>query len=270
MITDNSGSTRPFFAEFVVAAKLWRVWLHMGLQDVKSRFRSSALGPAWILVNLAAVIGAIGLIYGRLFHQPMNEFLPFLTLGLVIWGFISSSLVDGCSAFVVAEGYIKQFPFPKIIYLYRAIVPYTVVFAVGLFVFFICMAFYQRHIGLGALWAVPCFMLFLLINFFHLVIVAHVGVRFRDLPHLLGSLIQIAFYLTPVIFTVAMLKDRGMAFVYMFNPLYYLIEILRYPLLNSEAPPAEVVYVSLSYCVLVGLIAIYVVKKMSKQIVYVL
>jgi ABC-2 type transport system permease protein/lipopolysaccharide transport system permease protein len=122
MIIYNSASSRPSLAEFVSAAKLWRVWVHMGLQDVKSRFRSSALGPAWILINLGAVIAAIGVIYGRLFHQPMNEFLPFLTLGLVIWTFISSALVEGSSAFVVAEGYIKQFPFPKIIYLYRAIV----------------------------------------------------------------------------------------------------------------------------------------------------
>ena len=270
MITYNSSSARPSMQEFVSAAKLWRVWVHMGLQDVKSRFRSSALGPAWILINLGAVIAAIGVIYGRLFHQPMNEFLPFLTLGLVIWTFISSALVEGSSAFVVAEGYIKQFPFPKIIYLYRAIVPYTVVFFVGLIVFFFAMALYQRHIGWGALWALPCFVLFLVINFFHLVIVAHVGVRFRDLPHLLGSLIQIAFYLTPVIFTVSMLKDRGLAFVYMFNPLYYLIEILRYPLLNSEAPPTDVTCVALCYCAIVGLIATYVVKKMSQRIVYVL
>ncbi|HDR8954519.1 ABC transporter permease [Burkholderia vietnamiensis] len=256
--------------EFVSAAKLWRVWLHMGLQDIKSRFRSSALGPGWILVNLAAVVGAVGLIYGRLFHQPMNEFLPFLTLGVVIWTFITSSLVEGAMAFVVAEGYIKQFPFPKPIYLYRALVPYAVVFSIGLIVYFIVVAFYHRHVGWGALWVIPGLVLFLAINFFHVVIVAHVGVRFRDLPHLLGSLMQIAFYLTPVIFTVGMLRDRGLSFVYAFNPLYYLIEILRYPLLNSAAAPPEVLYVALGYCVVVGILAMVVVKKMSKRIVYVL
>ena len=173
MITYNSASARPSLAEFVSAAKLWRVWVHMGLQDVKSRFRSSVLGPAWILINLAAIIASIGLIYGRLFHQPMNEFLPFLTLGLVVWAFIGSSLVEGANAFIVAEGYIKQFPFPKTIYLYRAMVPFVVIFLVGILVFFVCMALYQRPIGWGALWVLPCFVLFLLINFFHLVIVAH-------------------------------------------------------------------------------------------------
>ncbi|WP_250479416.1 MULTISPECIES: ABC transporter permease [unclassified Caballeronia] len=261
---------RPTFGEFVSAFKLWRVWLHMGLQDVKSRFRSSILGPGWILVNLAAVIAAIGLIYGRLFHQPMNEFLPFLTLGLVTWSFISSSLVEGSNAFVVAEGYIKQFPFPKTIYLYRAMVPYLVVFVIGLAVFFVCAALYQRPFGWGALWVLPCFVLFLAINFFHLVIVAHLGTRFRDLPHLLGSVIQIAFYLTPVIFTVTMLKERGLAFVYMVNPLYYLLELIRAPLLNSAAPPTEVIYAAIGYCVVIGIVASIIVKKMSHRIVYVL
>ncbi|WP_426397409.1 ABC transporter permease [Ralstonia sp. R-29] len=270
MITYNSASANSTLTEFVSAAKLWRVWLHMGFQDIKSRFRSSALGPGWILVNLAAVIGAVGLIYGRLFHQPMNEFLPFLTLGIVIWTFITSSLVEGSMAFVVAEGYIKQFPFPKPIYLYRALVPYTVVFVIGLIVYFAVVASYQRHVGWGALWAIPGFALFLAINFFHVVIVAHVGVRFRDLPHLLSSLMQIAFYMTPVIFTVAMLKDRGLSFIYAFNPLYYQIEIMRYPLLNSEAPPPEVIIVALGYCAVVGALAVFVVKKMSRRIVYVL
>jgi ABC-type polysaccharide/polyol phosphate export permease len=270
MITYNSASSRPTLSEFTGAAKLWRVWLHMGVQDVKSRFKSSVLGPVWILINLGAVIGAVGLIYGRLFHQSMNEFLPFLTLGIVIWAFISSALTEGSMAFIVAEGYIKQFPFPKPIYLYRAMVPYIIVFAIGLLIFFVVEALYQRPIGLGTLWVIPAFFLFLAINFFHLVIVAHVGVRFRDLPHLLSSLIQIAFYLTPVIFTPTMLKERKLDFVYMFNPLYYIIEIVRFPLLNNAPPPLEVVWVALGYCAVVALIAFFVVKKMSRKIVYVL
>ncbi|WP_338925713.1 ABC transporter permease [Mycetohabitans endofungorum] len=270
MVTYDSSSASRSLAEYCAAAKLWRVWTHMGLQDVKSRFRSSMLGPTWILVNLAAVIVAIGVIYGRLFHQPMNEFLPFLTLGLIVWGFIASSLTEGAMTFVNAEGYIKQFPFPKPVYLYRALIPYVVVFAIGIVVFIAVMLFYGRPLSWGALWVVPDFVLFVLTNFFHLVIVAHVGVRFRDLPHLLSSLVQIAFYLTPVIFTVQMLHDRGLDFVYLVNPLYYLIEIVRYPLLNSAPPPLQVIGVAVGYCIAAGLAAMVTVKKMSHRIVYVL
>ncbi|CAE6845110.1 ABC transporter permease [Paraburkholderia domus] len=269
MVTYSSNRTRPL-AEYVTAARLWRVWLHMGLQDLKGRFRSSILGPLWILINLSATMGAVGIIFGRLFHQPMQDFLPFLTLGLAIWGFMTSALTEGASSFVHAEGYIKQFSFPKVTYLYRAMVPYMVVFSVGLLVFFVVAIAYGRQFTLGSLWAIPGFLVFTLINFFHLIIVAHVGARYRDLPHLLTGLIQIAFYVTPVMYTVDMLKARGLGFVYMMNPLYYLIEIIRYPLMNGAAPPTEVVGLALGYGALVGIIAIIVIKKMSARIVYVL
>ncbi|MGF6769027.1 ABC-type polysaccharide/polyol phosphate export permease [Paraburkholderia sp. GAS199] len=269
MVTYSSNRTRPL-TEYVTAARLWRVWLHMGLQDLKGRFRSSVLGPLWILINLSATMGAVGIIFGRLFHQPMRDFLPFLTLGLAIWGFMTSALTEGASSFVHAEGYIKQFSFPKVTYLYRAMVPYMVVFSVGLFVFFVVAIAYGRPFTWGALWAIPGFLAFVIINFFHLIIVAHVGARFRDLPHLLTGLIQIAFYVTPVMYTVDMLKQRGLDFVYLMNPLYYLIEIIRYPLMNNAAPPMPVVGLALGYGALVGIIAIIVIKKMSARIVYVL
>lgn len=269
MTVYNSSRKHPL-AEYVAAAKLWRVWSHMGIQDVKGRFKNSFLGPLWILINLSATMAAVGIIFGKLFHQPMEEFLPFLTLGLAIWGFITSALTEGGSAFVNAEGYIKQFSFPKVTYLYRAMVPYIVVFCVGMVVFFVVALAYGRDFHAGALWAFPAFLLFLAINFFHLVIVAHMGARFRDLPHLLSGLIQIAFYVTPVMYTVTMLKDRGLGFVYQYNPLYYLIEIVRYPLLNNASPPVEVWSVSIGYAVVAGLAAFLITKKMSHRIVYVL
>lgn len=256
--------------EYIGAARLWRVWLHMGVQDIKGRFRNSALGPLWILINMSATIGAVGLIFGKLFHQPMEEFLPFLTLGLAIWGFITAALTEGGTAFVNAEGYIKQFAFPKVTYLYRAMVPYLAVFAIGIAVFFVVAIAYQRPFSWGALWVVPFLLLFVVINFFHLVIVAHVGSRFRDLPHMLTGLMQIGFYVTPVMYTVTMLHERGLDFIYRINPLYYVMEIVRYPLLNSDAPPKDVTLVALGYAVFTGLFALLVVRKMSHRIVYVL
>ncbi|MCO4861555.1 MULTISPECIES: ABC transporter permease [unclassified Cupriavidus] len=269
MTVYNSSRKHPL-TEYAAAAKLWRVWLHMGVQDVKGRFRNSVLGPLWILINLSATMAAVGIIFGKLFHQPMEEFLPFLTLGLAIWAFMTSALTEGGSAFVNAEGYIKQFSFPKVTYLYRAMVPYLVVFCVGMLVFFAVALAYGRKFDLGALWFLPGFLLFIVINFFHLVIVAHLGARFRDLPHLLSGLIQIGFYVTPVMYTVTMLKDRGLGFIYQYNPLYYLIEIVRYPLLNNASPPEEVWMVAVGYAVLIGIAAFAVMKRMSHRIVYVL
>ena len=85
------------------ALKVWRVWMFLGLQDVKARFRRSFVGPLWILINLGMFVVGAGVVYGLLFRQEMSEFLPFLTAGFVIWGFIVSTLTEGGYAFINAD-----------------------------------------------------------------------------------------------------------------------------------------------------------------------
>src|SRR6266852_5714740 len=122
---------RQFFVDCLAACRLWRVWTFLGIQDIKARFRRSFIGPLWILLNLALFAGAAGFVYGVIFDQPMAEFLPFLITGIVIWGYLLSTLTEAGGAFIGAEGYIKQFSYPKQIYLLRALVSYTVNLLIG-------------------------------------------------------------------------------------------------------------------------------------------
>src|ERR1700761_3431386 len=96
--------------------RVWRVWMYLGVQDIKARFRRSALGPAWIFLNMFLFIGGAGVLYGYMLKQPKKDFLPFLVVGFSLWGLLVTSLTESASAFVNAEGYIKQFCFPKQIY----------------------------------------------------------------------------------------------------------------------------------------------------------
>lgn len=242
----------------------------MGTQDVKARFRRSLLGPLWIFLNLGLMMLAVGLIFGRLFHQPMAEFLPFLSLGLVIWGAIGSALGEGALTFVNAEGYIKQFSFPKAIYIFRTLISIHIVFLVGLIVYFLVAASYGRLNILGVAYAVPGFFLFVLINFSHAVICAHLGAKFRDVPHMVGAAFQMLFYVTPVMYTVEMLKSRQLDFIYKFNPLYYMIEVIRLPMLQGVLPGWRIYFPTLVYAVLTLGLAAFIVRKMSNRIVYVL
>ena len=67
----------------------------LGWQDVATRYRRSRVGAFWLTINIAVMIGALGLVFGTIFGQPMREFLPFLAVGLIVWNFISSSINEG-------------------------------------------------------------------------------------------------------------------------------------------------------------------------------
>ncbi|WP_373316895.1 ABC transporter permease [Chitinolyticbacter albus] len=240
------------------------------MQDVKTRFQRSLLGPLWIFLNLGLMMLAIGLIFGRLFHQPMAEFLPFLSLGLVIWGTIGASLGEGAITFVGAEGYIKQFPFPKAVYIFRALVSMHVVFLTGLIIYFFVALSYGKFNLLGIVFSLPGVLFFVLTNFAHVVICAHLGAKFRDVPHMISAAFQVLFYVTPVMYTVEMLKSRHLDFIYLFNPFYYMIEIIRRPMLQGVMPGWDVYLPALGYAVFVLAFAAFIVKKLSNRIVYVL
>jgi len=252
------------------ALKNWRVWLHLGLADIRNRFAKSMVGPIWIVLNLALWVGGIGVIYSALFHQELHDFLPKLTIGFVVWGYLTQTLTDGGNAFIYAEGYIKQFTYPKQIYILRVLVNASVVLLIGVLVFFAVMLLFQRPFGWGMLWALPGFAILALAAYLHATIMAYASVRFRDLPHGMTSLLQVMFLVTPVFPTVGILNERGLGFVYEFNPFYYLIEVIRCPLVDSVAAAGTIYVASGIYLLLIGAVALVTAKVFDRRIVYIL
>src|SRR5690606_5001598 len=84
----------------------------LGWQDVATRYRRSVIGAFWLTINKAVLIAAIGLVFGTLFGQPMEKFLPHLAVGLIFWGFITASIDAGCAAFINKKGIILQVNLP--------------------------------------------------------------------------------------------------------------------------------------------------------------
>jgi lipopolysaccharide transport system permease protein len=255
-------------SDFLSAIKVWRVWLYLGLQDVKVRFRGSLIGPMWLLINLGMFVIGAGVVYGSLFQQDMADFLPFLTAGFVIWGFIVSTCTDSGSAFINAEGYIKQFSYPKQIYLLRNLVSFTVIFFLGLIPVAGVLIFYGRFEWTGLLCAIPGILLLLMCGFSHITIFAYLSCRFRDIPHGMTGIFQVMFFVTPIIFPVKLLRDRGLDFIYQFNPLYYLIEMVRFPLISGDFAPDECYIFGGLYFLVMLCLGYIAAKKLDHKVVF--
>ncbi len=258
------------YADSLTALKLWRVWTFLGVQDIKARFRRSFIGPLWILLNLGFFVGGAGFVYGVMFGQPMAEFLPFLTAGFVIWGFLLSSFVEAGSAFVGSEGYIKQFSYPKQIYLLRALVSYGIILVIGFLSVAFVQVFFRNLDFLGWLMAVPGLMLLLIAALGHIGISAYLGARFRDLPFALAGILQVIFFVTPIMFPIKVLQAKHLDFVFQYNPLYYLIDIVRYPILEGEFPPFESYVIAAFYALVTWVVAAAVARRLDNRLVFLL
>ena len=111
------------------------LWLHLGWQDIKQRYRRSVLGPFWITIATGTTAVAMGGLYSKLFQLPLAEHLPYVTLGLIIWNLINASILEGADVFVANEGLIKQLPTPLSVHVYRLVWRQMILFAHNIVIF---------------------------------------------------------------------------------------------------------------------------------------
>src|ERR1700737_24241 len=96
------------------------LWLTLGWNDILQRYRRSVLGPFWLTASMAIMVIALGVLYAELFKTPVNDLLPYLCVGLLVWNLLSSFLIEGGVLFAGSESYIKQVKLPYSVYVYRS------------------------------------------------------------------------------------------------------------------------------------------------------
>jgi ABC-2 type transport system permease protein/lipopolysaccharide transport system permease protein len=215
-------------------AEGWRrrpLWGTMGLQDIRRRYRRSVIGPFWITLSMGVMVAALGLLYGTIFKQDMHDYLPYLAAGFVVWGLISNLILEGTAVFVGAEGLIRQLPAPLSVHVYRLLWSNLIIFGHNIWVFVAVALWYGLNPGWTMLLALPALLLVVLNGFWVALLAGLLSARFRDIPLVVASVVQVLFFITPVIWRPDMVPDRAM--ILDLNPLHHFVEILRAPLLGQ-------------------------------------
>lgn len=220
----------------------WRqrsLWGYLGLQDVRQGYRRSVLGPLWITISMAVTALALGVLYSALFAQPIQEFLPYLATGLIIWGFIGGCANEGAQVFIRNEGLIKHLPAPLSVHVYRLVWGQLLQFGHNVAVYVVLVAVFPRPLGAQVLLAVPALVLLVVNGMWFTIVIGVIGTRFRDIPPLTGSIVQLLFFLTPIVWVYedfAQSPDpsiRQRAQLAEINPFMHFVQILRQPLLGD-------------------------------------
>jgi lipopolysaccharide transport system permease protein len=247
------------------AIALWPLWVRLGWHDILYRYRRSLLGPFWFTANTAITIVALGIVYSQILKMPIRELMPYVCVGLLIWGFISAILHGSGEVFSGAESYIKQVRLPFLLYVFRFIWSRTIVFAHDLPIFIVVIAYLGKWPGAVALLAIPGFLLLTLNGALVTVTLGMASARFRDVPRIVTSLTQIVFLITPILWTPDMLGPR--IYLAYCNPFFHFIEIVRAPLLGSS-PKIETVWVALFITVLNLVVTVLIFSRYRARIAY--
>ena len=243
------------------------VWSGLAWADTKARYRRTTIGPFWITLSTGAMVGSVGIVYANLFGQELAHYLPFLTVGIILWTFISTSVSEGCNVFIAAAGYIKSVPMLLATHVFRLLARNAIILAHNLVLIVALWLLFRWPVGPTVLLVLPGLLIDMVAICGVVLVLGILSARFRDIPQIVVALMQLLFLLTPIVWMTSALKSPDLALIVAWNPMYYLLEIVRGPLLG-QSPPLTVwlIAVTLSLTSLAVGAALY--QKFARRVAY--
>jgi len=252
-------------SDFVGTAKAFRIWNLLALQDIRQRYRRSVLGPFWITLSTLVSIVALAVVYTKIFKTPIDQYLPYLTVGFIAWSFISALVMESCSVFIGAEGIIKQINIPFGVHVMRMIWRNLITLAHHSVVVILVLIYSGIVPTWGLLYLPYSLIVVTLAGVFTGYLLGAICTRFRDIGPIVTSLMQVVFYITPVIWYSGLLKENQWLLV--INPFFHFIEILRAPILGN-AVEHHSYKICLAITLALGVISMMFMYRFKKRIAY--
>jgi lipopolysaccharide transport system permease protein len=209
--TGAGAKARAAFGDVAETLQLWRLVWKLSFLDIRLRYRGSMLGPFWLTLSTGVMIGALGFLYAGLFHTDIHTYLPYLSLSLILWNFLSALTAEGCTCFTVSESMIRASRMPLTLHAARVVIRNFLVFAHNIVVVVVVFAVMRKMPGAQSYMIVPAFVLWFIDGFAICLLIGAFCARFRDVPPIVGSIMQIAFFVTPILWSPAVLQHRHLA-----------------------------------------------------------
>jgi ABC-type polysaccharide/polyol phosphate export permease len=234
-------------ADWQQGLRSWQLWGMLGWSELRRRYRRSLLGPFWITLSMAIFIFAIGTVFSQLAGSTLQEFLPYVATGYLAWMLISSFILDGCNVFIAAQPFLRSVRLPLSSFVFGAVWRNLVIFLHNLPVVLIILALLGVWPNGWILMLIPALLANALAGAILALVLGMISARFRDIIPIVGSVTQLLFFLTPVLFHPMHLGLVGD--LLMFNPATHFVEIIRASLLGQ--PPS-----ALSWIAVLGMLAV--------------
>jgi ABC-type polysaccharide/polyol phosphate export permease len=244
------------------------LWGRLGWLDVRRRYRRTMIGPFWTSITLAIYVLTVGTVGAAIWHQDIYDYIPFLVSGMIVWTLVSSIITDSCGMFIAGQSLFRNIRFEYSILSYALVWRNFLVLLHNFVVYFLAVLVLKPSLlTFTALLAIPGLALVLINGLWVSLLFGIICLRFRDVPPLVSSALQIAMLVTPLFWPADTLTGMKRFVFVELNPLYHVVDVVCGPLVG-RVPEAA------SYTVMVVLaiggwwLTYAVFKRFRKRIAY--
>lgn len=244
-----------------VALQLKELWAYRELlyfliwRDVKVRYKQTALGAAWAIIQPVFTMIVFSLFFGRLAKVP-SDGIPypiFAYAALVPWTFFSHGLTLASNSLVGSSNLLKKVYFPRLAVPISSVLSGLIDFGIAFIVLLGMMLYYGIHPTLNVIWLPFLLLLTVTTSLAVSLWLSALNVHFRDVRHMLPFLTQFWLFATPIAYPSTLLSEQWRT-LYSINPMVGVVEGFRWALLGAETAPGLMLIVSsmASLALLVG------------------
>jgi ABC-type polysaccharide/polyol phosphate export permease len=211
----------------------------LAITDFKLRYKNSVLGYLWSLLKPLAIFGSLYLVFSIFVRFDVPNYPLFLLLGILLWNYFTEATLNGMHSLVNKSSLLTKINVNKFTVVLASNVTTLLTLLLNLVIFFVLAAVFQRDLA-WTITALPLVIAELFLTALGVSLALSVWyVRLRDLASIWEILLQIGFWVTPIIYPLAIVPQRFVKFM-AFNPMHRIIHESRQLLVELHAPrPSE-------------------------------
>jgi len=214
-------------------------------RDIKVRYKQTALGAAWAVLQPLLTMVIFSLFFGKLAKMPSDNvpYPLFAYAALVPWTFFANALNQSSNSLVQSATLIKRVYFPRLAIPLSAVLSGAVDFVLAMAVLILLMFYYGKAPTWHVIWLPPLFLLALVTSLGVGLWLSTLNVQFRDVRHVLPFIVQFWLFATPIAYPSSLLPEPWRT-VYGINPMVGVVEGFRWALLGTDTAPGPMILVS--------------------------
>lgn len=236
-------------------------------QNVTLRYRRTALGFLWTLINPLFTMAITTVIFSMMMRMPIKSFAVFLFTGLIPFTLFSNCVLQGGGSVLENEGLIKKIYIPRQIFVTSKCLSLLVDALLSFCALFVIALAIGAHLGVSLLFLPIAFFLVFVFSYGISLIMSVVSVYYRDAQYIVGIILQAGYYLTPIIYPLTMVPEK-FRWAFYWNPMYYFVELFRQPIYNGAFPSLQIIVISVCLALVSFVMGIAVFRKYDHTLIF--
>ena len=235
-------------------------------RDVKVRYKQTALGAAWAVIQPFFMMVVFSLFFGRLAKVPSDgiPYPVFTFCALLPWQLFANALTESSNSLVGNQNLITKVYFPRLVVPISAVLGGLVDFVIA-FVILLGMMLYYGIVPGWAIVTLPGFILLAVLTALGVGLwLSALNVQYRDVRYTIGFLVQLWLFLTPVAYPSSIVPEKWRP-LYGLNPMAGVVEGFRWALLGKSQPPGAMLWVSVAAVIVILFGGLYYFRRMEQQ-----